>query len=75
MQHWWKILTQHNKIIGIVLAAVLPAMGYFGIHWLESSKLESTEMITQTTSGDIAPVISGTKGDATITINYPQADK
>lgn len=69
----WKDLSQDNKVklIVVILGAVLAVMGYFGKGWFESPDISASDTeasVTQTTSGDSSPTISGTKGDVTITI-------
>jgi len=82
----WKALSQDNrvKLMIVILGAVLAVIGYFGKSWLESAKsppvvIDSStpsrnytkSTVTQTTSGDSSPAVSGTKGDVTININGP----
>ena len=76
----WKSLTQDNKVKLIIpiLIAVLAAVGYFWKKGFEDKSVVSSdtmETVTQTTSGDSSPAISGTKGDVTITINNPDTEK
>ena len=80
MLNWWNTLTQDNKVklIIVILGAVLAVVGYFGEDWFESTKASSGDSqatVTQTTSGDSSPAVSGTKGDVTININTPDQGK
>jgi len=83
MLNRWKSLTQDNKVklIGIVLAAALSAIGYIGIQGFQTTEPVMTEQqdatdtkaaTTQTTFGNHSSTFSGIKGDVTININDPE---
>ena len=65
-------------IVFILGAVLIPVVGYFGKGWFElpaTPKATTPTSITQTTSGDSSPAVSGTKGDVTININSSGSGK
>jgi hypothetical protein len=80
MLTWLKSLSQDNKVkvLIVILGAALAAAGYFGQRWFETTEPASPETkatVTQTTSGNNSPAVSGTKGDVTININRQQSEE
>lgn len=76
----WKALSQDNrvKLVIVILGAVFAVLGYLGKPSFESTKPASGKppaTVTQTTSGDGSPAVSGTKGDVTINMNSPAPGK